>query len=185
MNNNQVTERALRNVFSVPNYITFGSKECVARHAAAGAGRRRGSAARGVRCPAGDTGKKKQVGGRGARALWGERSSPPCARHACAGSDAPPCRPAGREAREKAGEGGEGGVQAPARAARARVRARVRAFVLIRFWWGDASAGSGAFSAAPLALRCATAASPEREMRSQRGSGRSARDVARGARHYP
>ena len=182
MNNNQVTERALRNVFSVPKYITFGSKECVARHAAAGAGRRRGRACAARRAT---PKKKKKVGGTGGARAVGERSSPPCARHACAGSDAPPCRPAGREAREKAGEGGEGGVQAPARAARARVRARVRAFVLIRFWWGDASAGSGAFSAAPLALRCATAASPERDMRSQRGSGRSARDVARGARHYP
>ena len=69
MNNNQVTERALRNVFSVPNYITFGSKECVARHAAAGAGRRRGSAARGVRCPAGDTEKKTSGREGGARAV--------------------------------------------------------------------------------------------------------------------
>lgn len=35
MNNNQVNERALRHVFSVPNYITFGSKEYVDERKAA------------------------------------------------------------------------------------------------------------------------------------------------------
>lgn len=184
MNNNQVTERALRNVFSVPNYITFGSKKCVARHAAAGAGRRRGSAARGVRCPAGDT-EKKTSGRDGGRARCGASARHPLARDMPA--PAPMPHPADlrgeRPVKMRRRGGGRGARKPPAHAARARVRARVRGFVLIRFWWGDASAGSGAFSAAPLALR--SRGQPREGNALAARVGRSARDVARGARHYP
>ena len=183
MNNNQVTERALRNVFSVPKYITFGSKECVARHAAAGAGRRRGSAARGVRCPAGDTGKKNKWEG-GERARCGASARHPLAR----GMPAPAPMPHHADLRgerpvKRRRRGGRGARKPPARAARERVRARVRGFVFIRFWWGGASAGSGAFSAAPLALR--SRGQPREGNALAARVGRSARDVARGARHYP
>ena len=183
MNKNQVTERALRNVFSVPKYITIGSKECVARHAAAGAGRRRASAARGVRCPAGDTEKKKKSGRDGGRARCGGALVTPL-RAACLRRLRCPTLPTcGKRPVKMRRMGGRGARKPSARAVRARVRARVRGFVLIRFWWGDASAGSGAFSAAPLALR---SRGQPREGNALAGRvGRSARDVARGARHYP
>ena len=180
MNNNQVTERALRNVFSVPNYITFGSKECVARHAAAGAGRRRGSAARGVRCPAGDTGKKNKWEG-GGRARCGASARHPLARGMPAPAPMPhPADLRGERPVKRRGRGGRGACKPPpARRARGCARACARSF---SFVFGGGTRVLEAALSAPPRWRCVAQPRPAPRGKCARSAGRAERPRRRSRR---